>query len=58
MGGGRGGMRGDINEMFERLPVITVADLKVGDMIAVSSTKTDNPRKSRRSDCLPESNRF
>jgi hypothetical protein len=41
-GNGRG-MRGDINEMFERLPVITVADLKVGDMIAVSSTKTDNP---------------
>lgn len=45
-GGGRGGMRGgDINEMFERLPVITIADLKVGDMIAVSSTKTDNPSK-------------
>ncbi len=43
-GGGRG-MRGDINEMFERLPVITVADLKVGDLIAVSSTKTDNPMK-------------
>ncbi len=46
MGGGGRGMRGgDINEMFERLPVITVADLKVGDMIAVSSTKTDNPSK-------------
>ena len=46
MGGGRGGMRGgDINEMFERLPVITIADLKVGDLIAVSSTKTDNPAK-------------
>lgn len=43
-GNGRG-MRGDINEMFERLPVITVADLKVGDLIAVSSTKTDNPSK-------------
>lgn len=43
-GGGRG-MRGDINDMFERLPVITVADLKAGDMIAVSSTKTDNPSK-------------
>ena len=46
MGGGGRGMRGgDINEMFERLPVITVADLKVGDLIAVSSTKTDNPAK-------------
>lgn len=46
MGGGGRGMRGgDINEMFERLPVITVADLKAGDMIAVSSTKTDNPNK-------------
>lgn len=44
MGGGRGG-RGDINEIFERLPVITVAELKAGDMIAVSSTKTDNPSK-------------
>lgn len=44
MGGGRG-PRGDINEMFERLPVISVADLKAGDMIAVSSTKTDNPSK-------------
>lgn len=43
-GGNRGG-RGDINEMFERLPVISVADLKVGDMIAVSSTKTDNASK-------------
>ena len=44
-GGGRGMRGGDINEMFERLPVITVADLKVGDLIAVSSTKTDNPAK-------------
>ena len=43
--GMRGGGRGDINEMFERLPVITPADLKAGDMIAVSSTKTDNPAK-------------
>lgn len=44
-GGGRGMRGGDINEMFDRLPVITVADLKVGDLIAVSSTKTDNPAK-------------
>lgn len=45
MGGGRGMRGGDINEMFERLPIITVADLKAGDMIAVSSTKTGNPSK-------------
>lgn len=45
MGGGQRGMRGDINDMFERLPVITIADLKAGDMIAVSSTKTDLPSK-------------
>lgn len=43
--GGGGGMRGDINDMFERLPVVTVAELKAGDMIAVSSTRTDNPAR-------------
>jgi hypothetical protein len=46
-GGGRpGGMRGagasagrgDINSMFDRFPAVTVADLKVGDAIGVSST--------------------
>jgi len=36
-GGGRGG---NIDEMLERFPTITAADLKAGDMIAVSSTKT------------------
>ena len=41
-----GGMRGgDINDMFERLPVVSVAELKAGDMIAVSSTRTDNPAR-------------
>lgn len=35
-GSGRGG---NIDDMLERFPNITVADLKVGDMIAVSSTK-------------------
>jgi hypothetical protein len=35
--GGRGG--GGIDEMLDRFPTITAADLKVGDMIAVSSTK-------------------
>jgi hypothetical protein len=40
-GGGRMGGRGagGIDEMIERFPDITAADLKVGDMIAVSSTK-------------------
>ena len=41
MGGGmRGG--GSIDEMLERFPNLTIADLKVGDMIAVSSTKGAN----------------
>lgn len=40
MGGPGGGPRGGIDEMLERFPGITAADLKVGDMIAVSSTKT------------------
>ncbi|HTK37550.1 MAG TPA: hypothetical protein VL325_03570 [Pyrinomonadaceae bacterium] len=37
--GQRGG--GGIDEMLDRFPTITVADLKPGDMIAVSSTKND-----------------
>jgi hypothetical protein len=35
--GGRAG--GNIDEMLERFPTISATDLKVGDMIAVSSTK-------------------
>jgi len=40
-GGGRGGMRGagGIDEMLDRFPTISIADLKVGEMIAFSSTK-------------------
>lgn len=38
-GGMGGGPRGGIDEMLDRFPAITAADLKVGDMIAVSSTK-------------------
>ncbi len=40
MGAG-GGMRGggNIDDMLERFPNISITDLKVGDMIAVSSTK-------------------
>lgn len=40
-GGGR--MGGDINDMLNRFPTITVADLKKGDMIAVSSPKGKDP---------------
>jgi hypothetical protein len=46
MGQGSGmGMRGgggSIDDMLERFPNITIADLKVGDMIAASSTKGAN----------------
>ncbi|HMJ09597.1 MAG TPA: hypothetical protein VK468_11365, partial [Pyrinomonadaceae bacterium] len=43
-GQGRGGGRsGGIDEMLDRFPNITAADLKAGDVIAVSSTKTQNP---------------
>ena len=42
-GGQGGGARGGIDEMLERFPNITAADLKVGDMIAVSSSKTATP---------------
>lgn len=48
-GGGRGGfgggMRaggGNVDDMLDRFPTIAITDLKVGDMIAVSSTKTAN----------------
>lgn len=40
-GGGQRG--GGIDDMLERFPTITPADLKPGDMIAVSSTKSENP---------------
>ena len=42
-----GGMRGagGIDEMLERFPTITIADLKVGAMIAFSSTKSANAER-------------
>lgn len=40
-----GGARGGIDDMFERLPVIAVTDLKPGDVIAVSSSKNGNDQK-------------
>ncbi len=45
---GQGGMRGgggNIDDMLERFPNITIENLKVGDMIAVSSTKSANQER-------------
>ncbi len=42
-GGMRGG--GGIDELLERFPTITIADLKVGEMIAFSSTKSVNQER-------------
>lgn len=42
-GQGRPGGRMDLNEMLNRFPTITVADLKPGDMVAVSSPKGKDP---------------
>jgi len=41
-GGGFRGGSGSIDDLLERFPNISVADLKVGEMIAVSSTKGAN----------------
>jgi hypothetical protein len=41
--GGRGGF--NINDMLERLPVISIADVKVGDTIIVSSTQGIDPTR-------------
>ena len=44
--GGPGGRPGfNINEMLERLPTITIADVKVGDTIIVSSTQGVDPTR-------------
>ncbi|MEZ5344039.1 MAG: hypothetical protein R2681_00660 [Pyrinomonadaceae bacterium] len=42
--GPRRGMGGDLNEMLNRFPTIGVSDLKVGDMLAASSPKGDDPK--------------
>jgi hypothetical protein len=44
-GGMRGGGGGNIDDMLERFPNITVENLKVGEMIAVSSTKSVNQER-------------
>jgi hypothetical protein len=41
--GGRGGF--NINDMLERLPIISIADVKVGDTIIVSSTQGADPTR-------------
>jgi len=44
--GGPGGRPGfNINDMLERLPVISIADVKVGDTIIVSSTQGVDPTR-------------
>ena len=43
VGPGRGGF--NINDMLERLPVIAIADVKVGDTIIVSSTQGVDPTR-------------
>lgn len=45
MGGGGGAGGGDLQDVVERLPGITLADLKPGDMILVSSTTGTNPSR-------------
>jgi hypothetical protein len=44
-GGRPGGGGFNINDMLERLPVVTLADLKVGDTIMVSSTQGADPKR-------------
>lgn len=45
-GGGFGANRGvDVSEMLERLPQITLAELKPGDMVIVSSTAGNDPSR-------------
>jgi hypothetical protein len=40
-----GGGGPNIQDLIERLPIITVADVKVGDTIIVSSTKGADPAR-------------
>jgi co-chaperonin GroES (HSP10) len=44
-GGGRFGGGPNMQEMLERLPTISIADVKVGDTIIVSSTKGADPTR-------------
>ena len=42
-GGMRGGGGGNMADLLERLPIISIADLKVGDMIIMSSLQGSDP---------------
>ena len=44
-GAGRGGGGMNMQDMLERLPTISIADVKVGDTIMVSSTKGADPTR-------------
>jgi hypothetical protein len=41
-GGGMRGGRGEFDDLLERFPTISIADLKVGDAIGVSSTASSD----------------
>jgi hypothetical protein len=41
--GGPGGGRGDFQQMMERVPAITLTDLKVGDAVIISSSTGSDP---------------
>ena len=41
--GGRGGGGGDLQQMIERMPVFTLADLKPGDALIISGGKGSDP---------------
>ena len=43
--GGMGGMGGDLQQMFERMPAITLSELKPGDAIIISSTTGSDTSK-------------
>ena len=46
-GGGLRAGGGGFDEMLDRFPTVKIADLKVGDQIAVSSTKSADPSRIR-----------
>ena len=46
-GGGFRAGGGGIDDMLDRFPTVKIADLKIGEMIAVSSTKSADPSRIR-----------
>jgi hypothetical protein len=47
MGGGMRGPNGGVDDLFERLPEVSAADIKVGEMIAVSCTRNGSTERVR-----------